>query len=206
MPFQRRRKLHIPLASYGKRLRRRAWLTIWVRVKIPWYSHKLMHQKRVTCEVHDSYFRSMIIKTFQDGGSGIFRWPVMGRDWVGVELLYNSVHRKFNQLEKMLDWGTCSREAGPPGPRLSGPGERERNAVRTSRVGVSMLQFCSVSNSLSHATLSIKWEAYFSEELCRSSLLCRRYDSACICVCIVVHGYTTFFRVGNFIDSTHMKL
>ena len=37
----------------------------------------------------------------------------------------------------------------------------------------------------------IKWEVYFSKELCRSSLLCRRYDSACICVCIVGHGYTT---------------
>ena len=29
--------------------------------------------------------------------------------------------------EKMLDYGTCPREAGPPGPRLSSPGERERN-------------------------------------------------------------------------------
>ena len=31
----------------------------------------------------------------------------------------------------------------------------------------------------------------FSKELCRSSLLCHRYDSACICVFIVGHGYTT---------------
>ena len=61
---------------------------------------------------------------------------------VDVEQLYNSVYRKFNQLEircgrenqhpaeggpqapnwavavgdKMLEWGTCPREAGPPGP------------------------------------------------------------------------------------------
>ena len=82
----------------------------------------------------------------------------------------------------MMDWGTCPREAGPPGPRLSSPGEQERNAVMVNRVGVNMLQFCSVSNSLSHATLSIKWEVYFSKELCRSSLLCRRYDSECICI------------------------
>ena len=59
--------------------------------------------------------------------------------------------------EKMLDWGTCPKEAGPPGPRLSRPGEQERNAVMANRVGVNMLQFCSVSNSLSHTTLSIKW-------------------------------------------------
>ena len=93
---------------------------------------------------------------------------------------------------KMLDWGTCPREAEPPGPRLSSPGERERNAVMANRVGVNMLQFC-FSNSLSHTTLSIKWEVYFSRELCRSFLLCRCYDfaSACICVCIVGHGYTT---------------
>ena len=30
--------------------------------KFPWYTHRLMHRKRVTCEVHDSYFRLMTIK------------------------------------------------------------------------------------------------------------------------------------------------
>ena len=30
--------------------------------KIPWYAHRLMHRKRVTCELHDSYFRLMTIK------------------------------------------------------------------------------------------------------------------------------------------------
>ena len=106
MPFQRRLKLHIPLASYGKILRRRAWLTIWDRAKIPRYSHKLMYRKRVTCEQHDSYFRSIMIKTChsKDGGSCIFRWPVMGRDWVDVELLYNAVHRKFNQFGEQMSW------------------------------------------------------------------------------------------------------
>ena len=114
-----------------------------------------------------------------------------------VEKLYNTVHRKFNQLEirrvgeKMLDWGTCPREAGHPGPRLSSPVERERNAVMANRVGVNMLRLCSVSNSLSHTTLSIMWAVYFSKELCRSSSLFRRYDYARICVCIFGHGYTT---------------
>ena len=86
----------------------------------------------------------------------------------------------------MLDWGTCPREAGPPGPRLSSPGKRERNAVMSNRVGVNMLQFYSVSHSLSHTTLSIKWDVYFSKRLCHSSLLCRCYDSACICRCICI--------------------
>ena len=87
--------------------------------------------------------------------------------------------------EKMLEWGTYPREAGPPGPLLSSPGEWERNAVVAIRVGVNMLQFCLVSNSLSHTTLSMKWEVYFSKELCCSSSLCRRYDSACRCICIM---------------------
>ena len=88
--------------------------------------------------------------------------------------------------EKMLDWGTCPRETEPPGLRLSSPGERERNAVMANRVGVNMLQFCSVSNSLSHTTLSIRWEVNFFKRLCRSSLLLCRYDSACICRCICI--------------------
>ena len=57
MAFQRRRNWHIPMASYRKRSRKRAWLTIWDKVKIPPYPHKVMHRKRVTCELHDSYFR-----------------------------------------------------------------------------------------------------------------------------------------------------
>ena len=61
--------------------------------KIPWYSHRLMPRKRVTCELHDSYFRSMTIKhaiprtaevTHPDGQS----WGDI--EWV-IELLYNLV-------------------------------------------------------------------------------------------------------------------
>ena len=57
-------------------------------------------------------------------------------------------------------------EAGPPSPRLCSPGERERKAVIARRVGGSICcSLCLVSNSLSHTTLSIKWEVYFSKEL-----------------------------------------
>ena len=68
------------------RWRGRAWLTIWDRVKIPRYRHKVMHRKRVTCELHDSYFRLMMIKTChsEDGRSWIFRWQFIGRGWVDV--------------------------------------------------------------------------------------------------------------------------
>ena len=30
--------------------------------KFPWYTHRLTYRKRVTCELHDSYFRLMTIK------------------------------------------------------------------------------------------------------------------------------------------------
>ena len=81
-------------------------------------------------------------------------------------------------------------EAGPPDPQLSSPGEWERDDIMAIRVGVNMLQFCSASNSLSHSKafsnpfepFQIKWEVYFSKELCLLSLLCRRYDSECICI------------------------
>ena len=35
---------------------------------------------------------------FQRRRKCVFQWPVMGGDWVGGELLYNSVQRKFNQF------------------------------------------------------------------------------------------------------------
>ena len=103
-----------------------AWLTIWDRVRIPRYSHKLMLQKRVTCELHDSYFRSMKIKTChsKDGGIWLFHVPFMGRDWVDVELLYTSVHRKFNQFWRSERWRNDAVEKTAPsrelGPRSFG--------------------------------------------------------------------------------------
>ena len=72
--------------------------------KIPWYTHRLIHRKRVTCELHDSYFRSMTIKhaiprtaevTHPDDQS----WG--GIEWV-IELLYNSVTQEVNELEIRL--------------------------------------------------------------------------------------------------------
>ena len=97
-------------------------------------------------------------------------------DWavaVGDQTSWRTDH-----LREDAGMRTCPREAWPPGPRLSSPGERKRNMVLANRVGVNMLQFYSVSNSLSHTTLSIKWEVYFSKELCRSLLLLCHYASA----------------------------
>ncbi len=82
MPFQRRRKCIF-------HWRGRAWQTIWDRVKIPRYSHKLTNCMTVI----SARWRSNM--PFQRRRKCIFRWPVMGRDWVCVELSYNSVHISY---------------------------------------------------------------------------------------------------------------
>ena len=68
---------------------------------------------------------------------------------VDVELLYNSVHRKFNQLEIRYGRENQHPAEWAPGSQLSSSWERETNAVMANRVGVNILQFCSVSNSFS---------------------------------------------------------
>ena len=65
--------------SYEKKSHRQIWLKKWDKVKIPWYTHRLMHRKRVTSELHDSYFRLMTIK---------HTIPMI--EWA-IELLYNLV-------------------------------------------------------------------------------------------------------------------
>ena len=56
----------------------------------------------------------------------------------------------------MVKKTSSQQRAGPPGLRLNNPGEQERKVDGHKSGEVNMLQFCSVSNSLSHATLSNK--------------------------------------------------
>ena len=121
---------------------------------------------------------------------------------VDVKLLYNSVHRKFNLLEIRYarenqhpsEWAL--RPPVEP-PRRTGKkrgyGHKSEDQYVAVLFGLRLpLTVKPLSNHFE--PFQIKWEVYFSKELCRSSLLCCRYDSACIwiCVCIVVHGYTTY--------------
>ena len=49
--------------SYERKSRWRKLADEMVRgKKFPWYTHRLIHRKRVTCELHESYFRLMTIK------------------------------------------------------------------------------------------------------------------------------------------------
>ena len=56
------RKWHILMTVMRENCVGGNWLMKWDEVKkIPLYSHRLTHRKRVTSELHDSYFRSMTI-------------------------------------------------------------------------------------------------------------------------------------------------
>ena len=146
--------------------------------------------KKCTC-VNNRRIRSRNIR--------IQPWPWTGwmsticdahKKKVSVELLYNSVHRKFNQLERR-----CSRGNQPPerlGPQAPSWAAREnwKETLLWPEVWGSICCSSVRSPTPSHSkTLSnpfelfqIKWEVYFSKELCCLSLLCRRYNSACICL------------------------
>ena len=125
MPFQRR-------GSCIFHWRGRAW----DRVKIPRYCHRLMLRKRVTCELHDSYGEILSGRV----NYYITRWRQE------VSSFGDQTSWRKDAVEKTSN----QQRSGPPGLRLSNPGERKRNAAMANRMRVNMLQFCSVSNSLSH--------------------------------------------------------
>ena len=107
MPFQRQRKCIF-------HWRGRAWLTIGDRVKIPRYSHKLMHRKKVTCELHNSYFRSMTIKHAFSKTAEVTH--SVGQLWGdiewAIELLYNSVKAGGQSVWRSESLETrCGRES-----------------------------------------------------------------------------------------------
>ena len=57
------RKWQIPMVVMWGNCVGGNWLMKWDELKkFPWYTHRLMHRKRVTSELHDSYFRLMTIK------------------------------------------------------------------------------------------------------------------------------------------------
>ena len=56
------RKWHILMAVMRGNRVGGNWLMKWDEVKkFPWYTHRLTYRKRVTCELHDNYFRWMTI-------------------------------------------------------------------------------------------------------------------------------------------------
>ena len=80
--------------------------------KFPWYTHRLMHRKRVTCELHDSYFRLMTIKH-----------AIPKIEWA-IELLYNSVKTGSQWVGVEMSWRqevvkkATTQQNGPSGPPI----------------------------------------------------------------------------------------
>ena len=73
---------------------------------------------------------------FQRRRKCVFRWPVMGRYWVGFQLLYNSVHRKFKEFGDKECWRNDAVEKTAPSRR--GPGDPRLSSLEIKRVGDKM--------------------------------------------------------------------
>ena len=103
------RKWHIPMASNRKKSRKRDLADeMGQGKKFPWYTHRLMHRKRVTCELHDSYFRLMTIKH----AIPRIEWAI---EWTLNYYITQSRHEVRDQLELET---RCGRESHtrPKGP------------------------------------------------------------------------------------------
>ena len=194
----------------------RAWLTVWDRVKIPRYTHRLMHRKRVTCELHDSYFRLMTnkhaIPKILSGRLNYYitRWRQEVSELESEKLETSCGRESHHPAEGALgtsDWvletswwedagmRTYPREAWPPGPRLSNPGERERHTAMSGGAGeVNMLpSLFSFQLPLTHKP-SNKVGDIFYEELCRSSLLLRQ-NVDCMYMCIYAYLWWWLYSI-----------
>ena len=129
---------------------------------------RLIHRKRVTCELHDSYFRSMTIKhaipkmaevTHSDGQLwGDIEWA--------IELLYNSVKTGSQLFWKPDQFGEKMRQRktalGAQGLRLSSP----ENGKETRLWPIEWGSICFAVRfpTPSHMqTFQIKREVYFSK-------------------------------------------
>ena len=122
---------------------------------------------------------------------------VDGLNWLGVNQWYNpgetgsqavGVQSLKSVFQIELWEPALSRETGPPGPRLSSPGERKRRTAMAWGAGGSIC--CSLCSPLTHNPFN-KVRGIFFQICVRSSLL-RRYVSECISVCIVGCDDTTY--------------
>ena len=134
-----------------------------------------MHRKRMTCELHDSYSRLMTIKHAISKIEKATEWPLnyyitqSRQKSTKFQLAFGRSYRRDvvgkhtsdrRGLGALMSWGPdkmlirCSKESHHPAEWASRPPvehlENEKDTTLTAiRVGFKILQFCSVSNSLS---------------------------------------------------------
>ena len=146
-------------------------LIIWDKVKVPLCQYRLMHRKRVTFELHDSYFRLMTIKH----SISKIQWAIVLALNYYLTQLSSSPRSSCQQNSRQLET-RCGRESHtrPRGPSATpmewtpASREQERHNVTVITVGSRYYSLCLVSSSLSHATLeqpfrtlAIKWEVKY---------------------------------------------
>ena len=159
-----------------------------------------MYEKRVTCELHESYFCSMTIKHAIPKTAEV-HIPMASHGVIlsGREPSYNWVHRKFNQLVKDAVEKASTQQRKPLGPRLRSleikrvrdkwrsrkPAPREAGpqapgwaAQENGKETLMAIEWGSIccssvwSPAPSHAQpFQIKWEVHFS----RNCVARRRY-------------------------------
>ena len=119
-------EVHIPLG----------WMRLGWQYGTGLKSHRLMHWKRVTCELHDSYFRLMTIKHAIPKEVALNYYITEGTG-NSISLERSCGREKQHPAEGALrtpDWVLETRpdqletKCGRESLRLSNPGERERNA------------------------------------------------------------------------------
>ena len=156
------------MASNRKRWCGRIRLIICNKVKVPQFHYRVMHRKRMTSELHDSYFRLMTIK------HSISKIEWASNDYIthlsstsqlsGVaDSWRRDVVRKATSgrrgLEALMSWGPekmlirCNKESQHPAEWTPGLRLSIRRTRKTQRdghkFGVKIFQLCSVSSSLS---------------------------------------------------------
>ena len=108
--------------------------------KFPWYTHRLTHRKRVTCELHDSYFRWMTIKHAISKIKLAIEWALnyyitQSRQKLQFEFQLQleesrcgrGTHTRPKGLGALMSWGLekmlirCSKESHHPAEWASGP-------------------------------------------------------------------------------------
>ena len=133
-------------------------LIIWDKVKVPLCQYRLMHQKRVTSELHDSYFHLMTIKH----SISKIQWAIV---WALNYYLTQLSSSPRSSWQLPVGFQTtrdrCGRESHtqPRGPSETpmewtpASAEQERHNVAVITVGSRYYSLYSISSSLSHATL-----------------------------------------------------
>ena len=119
-------------------------LIIWDKVKVQLCQYRLMHRKRVTCELHDSYFRLMTIKH----SISKIQWAIVWALNYYLTQLSSSPRSSWQwksscqlgsrQLETRCGRENHSRPRGPSGTPMEwtpASGEQERHNVTVITVG-----------------------------------------------------------------------